>query len=79
MSTSERSVTRAKAVKDKGTPGLADMVRDGKDSVVHGVQDAEKLTGKGRAKIGRVLPVDSIGSLAATRQPTTHYYTLGKV
>ena len=33
MNVSPESVKRAKAVKDKGTPGLADMVRDGKVSV----------------------------------------------
>ena len=32
MNVSPESVKRAKAVKDKGTPGLADMVRDGKIS-----------------------------------------------
>ena len=32
MNVSPKSVKNAKAVKDKGTPGLADMVRDGKVS-----------------------------------------------
>ena len=32
MSVSPKSVERAKAVKEKGSPGLADMVRDGKVS-----------------------------------------------
>ena len=33
MNVGRGTVERAKAVKDKGAPGLADMVRDGKVSV----------------------------------------------
>ena len=51
MNVSARSVNNAKAVKDKGAPGLADMVRDGKVSV----DAASKVAKKPKAEQAKIV------------------------
>lgn len=51
MNTSKRSVTNAKSVKDRGSPGLADMVRDGKVSV----DAASKVAKKPKAEQAKIV------------------------